>query len=60
MSKTHIVSWNEDITCYARVKAKNKKQALEIAQDMSYKNPNLEIDLICANGFEVNEAVENE
>ncbi len=53
--KDFLVSWNEDITCYAKVKAKSKEGALEKAKNMSYKNKDLEIDLICATDFEVKE-----
>ena len=53
MTKEFEVSWNEDITCYAKVKAETKEEALEIAKNMSYANKSLDIDLICANNFEV-------
>jgi len=57
-TKKYLVSWNEDITCYAKVEADTKEEAEEIAKNMSYKNKDLEIDLINANGFDVKEVEE--
>ena len=53
MEKDYIVSWNEQIVCYANVKAKSKTKALEKAKEIGYKD--LDIDLNIADNFEVNE-----
>ncbi len=34
--KTYEVSWNEDITCFHRVKSKNKKDAIKQCLDIQY------------------------
>lgn len=51
--KKYKVSWNESITCYVEVEAKDKEEAKNKAINTSYKD--IEPDLIQAENFEIKE-----